>query len=1256
MSNRNIELGTFTWDSNKLSDQVAANYIQLGRLKSIISESTTSVKNFNKIISDLEKKIEDEHNAQKQFNEMLEQGVITQAEFTEAINTSNEAIEEFITEQEQAVRAQAELAISITTTQREISELNAEQRELNRLLAAGREEIAESDGAYKRLTTELSAAKTEAKNLGAQLIEMEKAGLKESDPELYSQIAAQFAEISTRARELNDQLLAVDQSVGDNQRNVGNYKEAFTSAFSEISDGAAQMASGNIQAGFESIKSGFNGIKTAATEAYAFILANPLTALLALFLAIGAGIYKGVNAMIEYNESIKESIKLTQNLTGTIGKLSDQIRIRAQGLSDTFGDDFKEVLTTANTLSKQLGITFEEAFNKIEQGYIRGANANGDFLDRLSEYGPLLNKYGFDLDQIIGLQIQAQEQGLFGDKFEDSIKEAGISLEEFEKAQSDALTSAFGKDFSDKISKDINSGVITVKDALILMAAEAKKQGLSVQQFGILTADVFKGAGEDVGGAQKMFEDIYEGINNLDKPLTAIQQKTLKLSEANYELAKAKDEAMKSSALMEFMSDLDFFLIKAETIYYKFIGLLTESMSWIDKLTGTSEVLGETWDALSDNVDALWDVVQDLVDVFTNLLTTLGFNNKETQAFMKILLKAMNPLNLIKGALNIVTTALKLFSQFIQVTGVNFSAFGIATKSIFAQIVDAAKSFINLDFEGGLSKLKNINISKEFKDARVEAERIFALNKANRNKKIVEDVPVKDVVKNNGGLTQAEKDAAAKAAEEARKKAEAEAKKAENKKIADAMKAAEEAKKALEEEAKRAIEIAKNEADQKAEIAKTELAKYILDNAEKLKNDKSLLKSKLDQQYAYYEEVRKLQQQANNIEEAAKAFAIEQKIDEINKKKVLNQNDFDELKNLDLEKQNLHREYYNKELELNADTNEKRKELNKKYEADIQEQKDLKQALSFQKRISDLETQHIIESAIQRVQLDEDTEQRLEQFLKENELKRQLDQEEYDLNSEIVAQRKELENEIALLDDENEKIRLQNKLDQLNVIESQYASNQKKLDKAVNDAKLEAYASAFGSIKSLFGESTAVGKAAAIAETTINTYKAATAAYAAGASLGGPLGAVMGPILAGLAVASGLSNVKKIVSVKADKAAKGKLIKGPSHDGGGVPISTPNGIIEAEGGEPILTKKAFQMFPGLISDINVAGGGVPLYANGGVIGSNLATVQNTIKTINPVITLDSDAVGLLQDAIYSGSQNGLSDLAQNRKIANDSNF
>lgn len=1251
MSTKNIDLGTFTWDSSKLTDQIAANYLELNKLSGKVKENTALVKNFNKTIDDLEKKIEAENEAQKTLNELLEQGAISQDDYNDSIKKSNEALDEYIAEQQKAIKSQAEYALEITNTQREITELKREQRELNNLMAAGRTEIKGNEAEYKNLSNELAAAKIEAKNLGAELIQMEEAGLDKSDPETYEKLAAAFAEATTKAKKLHDLIAAVDAAVGDNQKNVGNYKEAFKSAFSEIGEGARKMASGDIMAGFDMIKNGFSGIKTTAAEAYAFIKANPLTALLAAFSAIVLGIKDGIMYMIKYNEEIKENAKITKNLTDTNGKLADQIRIRAQGLVDTFGGEFQETVKTANVLAKQLGITYEEAFNKIEQGYIRGANANGDFLDRLSEYGPLLSKYGFSLDEIIGLQIQANQQGLFGDKFEDSIKEAGLSLEEFSKAQSDAIANAFGKPFADKLSHDVNSGAMTVKDALILMSSEAKKQGLSVQQFGVLTADVFKGAGEDIGGAQVMFENIYKGINKLNEPLTELQKKTLAVSDANYELAKAKDDALKSDKLMAFIADMETFEKKVETVFYKIIGIFMDAISWFDDVVGVSAIIGETWDALSENVDSLWDAIDAVVDIFKDLFDALGINNSETSTLIKSILKSLNPLNLLKIGINAITAGLKIFTNILQASRVNITAFAITVKSLFAQLIDAAKSFMQLDFEGGLDKLKNINISKEFEKARKEAEKIVALNNANKNKKITEEAPTKENVKasdKNSSTTQADRDAAAKAAEEARKKAAAEAKAAENKRIAEAKKAAEEAKKALEEEAKRTLELARSEAEQKSAIAKTELDQYILNNAEKLKSDKSLLKSKLDEQIAYYDNLKQLQQEANNQEEVAKIFAIQQKIDEINKKKELNQNDLNERKLLLSEIDNVHKEYYNKEVELNNETNEKKKDLNKKFEDEVQAQKDLKQALSFQKRLNDLESQHAIESEIQQVQLDEDTQQRLDQFLKENELKRELDQENYDINAEILAQRAELENEIALTNDENEKLRIQNKLDALNNIQAEYSRRNKEIDDALTDSKLEGFATVFGAAKTALGEQTAIGKAAAIAETTINTYKAAQSAYSslAGIPIVGP---ALGAVAAALAVAQGLANVRKIVSTK-DKFYDGGYT---GHGGKYEPAGT------VHKGEVVWTQE----------DVAAAGGPAQAnalrptvgkgYYNGGVVGissSNLASVQSSIKNVNPVITLDDNAINQFREAIYSGSQDGFSELSENRKIANGSNF
>ncbi|BAP30137.1 chromosome segregation ATPase-like protein [Chryseobacterium sp. StRB126] len=424
-------------------------------------------------------------------------------------------------------------------------------------------------------------------------------------------------------------------------------------------------------------------------------------------------------------------------------------------------------------------------------------------------------------------------------------------------------------------------------------------------------------------------------------------------------------------------------------------------------------------------------------------------------------------------------------------------------------------------------------------------------------------------------------------------------------------------------------------------------------NAEKLKSDKRLTQARVNEIQKYLDDVREKMLKANEQEREQKLKSLDEQLAAV---KGNSEQELGQKKNLEAQKEVVRKEYDTKEIQIVNDVYEKRKELDKNYEKQKEETRNLARALEYERQISDLEKNGYTEFEIQKLQLDQQVEQRLTSFLEENELKRQLDQENYDINSEIEAQRRELENQIALEQDEVKKQNLQNQLNSLVNIEQDAANKRKAIEKATQVAKLDAFASAFGSIKTLVGEGTADGKAAAIAETTINTYKAAQAAYAAGASLGGPLGAVMGPILAGLAVASGLKNVAKIAGIDASpKAADGMLI-GPSHSQGGISIKTPGGMIEAEGGEVIINKKSSAMYRGVLSHINQLGGGVK-FAAGGVLGniSSLPTVQNTIKQ-NTVITLDEAAVMDIAQAVYAGSQSGIVDLSNNREIQNGANF
>jgi len=105
--------------------------------------------------------------------------------------------------------------------------------------------------------------------------------------------------------------------------------------------------------------------------------------------------------------------------------------------------------------------------------------------------------------------------------------------------------------------------------------------------------------------------------------------------------------------------------------------------------------------------------------------------------------------------------------------------------------------------------------------------------------------------------------------------------------------------------------------------------------------------------------------------------------------------------------------------------------------------------------------------------------------------------------------------------------------------ENKAAEDQMAIDKAVADNKLEVANLTLNLLGSLAKKGSKLAKGVAVAQATMDTYKGATAAYAAGSSLPGPAGIVGGPLMAALAVAAGFMNVKNILSTKDDGTGGG---------------------------------------------------------------------------------------------------------------------
>lgn len=117
--------------------------------------------------------------------------------------------------------------------------------------------------------------------------------------------------------------------------------------------------------------------------------------------------------------------------------------------------------------------------------------------------------------------------------------------------------------------------------------------------------------------------------------------------------------------------------------------------------------------------------------------------------------------------------------------------------------------------------------------------------------------------------------------------------------------------------------------------------------------------------------------------------------------------------------------------------------------------------------------------------------------------------------------------------------------DKLLIIDK-YQQMELDLERAKTDAKLALASSFMGGISQLFDQGTAVGKAAAVADTLINTYRGAQAAFAQT-----PGGIGIKVAAAALSTAIGLKNVQKILATR----------KGSSGGGGGASSATASAPI-----------------------------------------------------------------------------------------------
>lgn len=523
-----------------------------------------------------------------------------------ATESGRETTRKAATDADRLAKAQKELAFAESERAKELAELRQATQEQNRINQLVTKINNSAEGSYNRLSAQYSLNKIRLNSMTKA--EREQAEATEG--------------LVTQTRQLYEEMNRLQVETGKHQLNVGNYTQV-SDAMIGYADSLKGALGLNNAFGESLLALGAGG--NAATNVFtglangAKALGNTLLGLLSnpVFLAIAgiAGVGAGFKWWYDYNAGLQEATRLTQQFTGLTGNELKSVRNQVTVIADEFDSDFNEVLRSANAVSKQFGISAQEALDLMQQGLVSGANANGEFFDTLREYPAYFNEAGLSAEQFIAIVTQTAQQGIFSDKGVDTIKEANLRLREMTTATASALE-GIGLS-STEIQNALQTGAMTTFDVIQQVSARLNELPDSAASVGTAIADIFGGPGEDAGLAY------LRTLKDIELNMDTVTQKSGELGELQQEQLRSQLELQNAvSALFDQTGGVFERLTTGVKVFINdaltglIIGVIN-LINYIVELYNDSVLIRGVWNAITS-------VVKTSVDTIGNVFTMIA--------------------------------------------------------------------------------------------------------------------------------------------------------------------------------------------------------------------------------------------------------------------------------------------------------------------------------------------------------------------------------------------------------------------------------------------------------------------------------------------------------------------------------------------------------------------------------------------------------------------------------------------------------
>jgi TP901 family phage tail tape measure protein len=486
-----------------------------------IKEFTDNTSKANKLMMESVKIEELKQRVRVQSEKANEQLAKSEREKNKAQAESNKAMAEGEKLEQQRIRTARERAKAEKEAQRE-AEKKAKSEEKARKLAEA------EASAYKQLEKATRELKNQSKELGAQMLKLESEGKRNTKE--FREIERQYKATTQQAQILDQKLKGLDKSVGDNFRNVGNYKDAIRG----LQSGLGQLG----------IAFGVGAVFQSATEKI-IEFDQSVADLQAITGASGKDLEFYKQQANEMGVSVEGGASAVVEAYKLIGSAKPELLTNAEALnevtksaitlSQASGMTLPESATALTDAMNQFGADAKEAeryINVLANGAKFGAVEIPQVTDALLKFGAVAKTSNVSIEESTALIELLGEKGLKGAEAGTALRNVMLKLsapDALPKEAQDRLT-ALGISFD-----QLNNDAIPFSERLSALKPLLEDNATLVKVFGM----------ENAVSATSLISNI-DRIKELESQMytqgTAMEQATQRTNTLGHALMELKNE------------------------------------------------------------------------------------------------------------------------------------------------------------------------------------------------------------------------------------------------------------------------------------------------------------------------------------------------------------------------------------------------------------------------------------------------------------------------------------------------------------------------------------------------------------------------------------------------------------------------------------------------------------------------------------------------------------------------------------------